>query len=230
MVDRYGTVVPYADTLIRFAVIGDGFVRGVGNGDPNSHESDVLPERHAYHGLCQVLVTSKPGAESVALRAEAEGLPAAELPFDVEHVPAPRTVQNVSDFVLDGFTMSSVTEEKPDAVRKIEDNDMNSFTPVRFEWNSFGGDFVSGWRIFRVTPAVRRGGTYRILFGRMKGKSAEVFVDGMSVGRTDPLGGGFATEDFTLEPGSAPDIRVLMEGDGNGGRGIAGIVRLRRMD
>ncbi len=223
-------MVPYADTLIRFAVIGDGFVRGVGNGDPNSHESDVLPERHAYHGLCQVLVTSKTGAGSIMLRAEADGLPMAELPFEIEHVPAPRTVQNVSDFVLDGFTMSSVTEEKPDAVRRIEDNDMNSFTPVRFEWNSFGSDFVSGWRIFRVTPQVRRGGTYRILFGKMKGKSAEVFVDGVSVGRTDSPRGGFATEDFTLEPGSALDIRVLMEGDGNGGCGIAGIVRLRRMD
>ena len=230
VVDRYGTVVPYADTLIRFTVVGDGFVRGVGNGDPNSHESDVLPERHAYHGLCQVLVTSKTGADAVALRAEADGLPMEELPFEIEHVPAPRTVRNVSDFVLDGFTMSSVTEEKPDAVRRIEDNDMNSFTPVRFEWNSFGSDFVSGWRIFRVTPQVRRGGTYRIVFARMKGKSAEVFVDGTSVGRADSPRGGFATEDFTLEAGSAPDIRILMEGDGSGGCGIAGIVRLRRMD
>ncbi len=50
IVDKKGVVVPTADNLIHVEVIGDGYVRGVGNGDPNSHESDVLPERRAYCG------------------------------------------------------------------------------------------------------------------------------------------------------------------------------------
>ena len=71
---------------------------------------------------------------------------------------------------------------------------------------------------------------YPILFGRMKGRSAEVFVDGVCVGQTDSLHGGFETEDFTLSSAFSPDIRILMENDENGGCGIAGIVRFRRMD
>ena len=83
VVDKKGTVVPYADNLILFDVIGDGYIKGVGNGDPNSHESDTAPKRRAYCGYCQALITSKIGAESISLHAHSEGLIDAQIDFEI---------------------------------------------------------------------------------------------------------------------------------------------------
>lgn len=41
--DKKGVMLPQAANLLHFETTGDIFVRGVGNGDPNSHESDVKP-------------------------------------------------------------------------------------------------------------------------------------------------------------------------------------------
>jgi beta-galactosidase len=62
-VDKDGLPVPTADALIRFKVGGAGVLIGVGNGDPNCHQSDKMPERSLFNGLAAVIVqtTKKPG-------------------------------------------------------------------------------------------------------------------------------------------------------------------------
>lgn len=53
--DRDGRTVPTADPVIFFTVEGGQFL-GTGNGNPGSHESDKIPVRRAFNGLCQLLV------------------------------------------------------------------------------------------------------------------------------------------------------------------------------
>ena len=48
-------VVPTADNKIFFTVEGGQFL-GTGNGNPGSHESDKIPVRRVFNGLCQLLV------------------------------------------------------------------------------------------------------------------------------------------------------------------------------
>jgi beta-galactosidase len=211
VVDKKGIIVPYADNLIHFDIEGDGYVRGVGNGDPNSHELDNVPYRQAFCGLCQALITSKLGAKTLKLRAWSEGLEAAEIIFDVSDVPAPLCPKNVTNYILDGFTMSAVTEEKPDATAEIADNDMNSFTPIQFVKDVFQSDFRNGWRIYRTRPKAIKDGEYRLDFLRARFAYGEIYVDGTLVDKIEtPVRGGYVSKPFTVKADTTLDIRILL--------------------
>ncbi len=230
VVDKKGVVVPTASNLLHFDVIGDGYVRGVGNGDPNSHESDVLPERRAYCGYCQALITSRMNAEQIALRVWSEGLEEATLTFEVEKVAQPLCPKNVTDYLLDGFTMSAVTAEKPDPLIELADNDMNSFTPVRFARDEYQSDFIGGWRIYRVMPKLSRSGVYKLDFSNVRCSYAEVYLNGKQIDCVDaPIDGRYVTKAFEITAGETSDIRILLCADNahENGVGIAGRVELK---
>ena len=211
VVDRKGIVVPYADNLIRFEIEGEGYVRGVGNGDPNSHELDNVPYRRAYCGLCQALITSKLGAKTLTVRAVSEGLEEASFTFEVKDVPAPLRPQNVTNYILDGFTMSEVTEEKPDATAEIADNDMNSFTPIQFVKDVFQSDFRNGWRIYRTRPKAIKDGEYRLDFLRARFADGEIYVDGVLVDKIEePVRGAYVSKPFAVKADTTLDIRILL--------------------
>lgn len=232
VVDKKGIVVPYADNLVHFEVNGDGFVRGVGNGDANSHESDILPERRAYCGWCQALITSDIGANAISLRVWADGLVEDTLTLDVERVPAPICPKSVAYHALDGFTMSSVTCDKPDATVRLADNDMNSFEPVTFVNHCHQKDFCDGWRIYRVTPEIYADASYLLRFSYIRFKYAEVYVNGKLIDKiNERKNGEYATPEFFANAGEKVDIRILMYTDNENplyGAGIAGIVEMFR--
>ncbi len=77
VVDEEGLVVPDADHQIFFHVKGTGRFLGVGNGNPGSHESDKLPVRRAFHGLCQMLIQSGLEEGTLQVEAKAAGLESA---------------------------------------------------------------------------------------------------------------------------------------------------------
>ena len=79
VLDAQGRVVPTADDLVTFKVAGAGFVAGVGNGNPGDHDPDRGSTRHAFNGLCMVVVgsTDKPGV--IQLTATSPGLRDASL-------------------------------------------------------------------------------------------------------------------------------------------------------
>lgn len=54
--DKDGNTVPTADNEIHFNINGAGTLLGTGNGNPSDHDSEKLPVRHAFNGLCQLLV------------------------------------------------------------------------------------------------------------------------------------------------------------------------------
>lgn len=230
IVDKKGVVVPTADNLIHVEVIGDGYVRGVGNGDPNSHESDVLPERRAYCGWCQALITSNIGAEEITVRAWSNGLEEAALALEIRKVPAPFCPGNVTSLTLGGFTVSAVFENKPDPLVRIADNDMNSFIPLQFMKDTRQSDFRQGWRIYRTTPQIFEKGTYKLVFSNVLFAYAEIFVNGSQIDRVEALTEGeYETKAFEISDALKADIRILLYADTEDerGAGIAGRVEMR---
>jgi beta-galactosidase len=69
--DSSGRWVPTAADMVRFTVSGPGRIIGVGNGDPNSHESDKEPRRSLYNGLVQAIIQSTQTAGEIHVTASA---------------------------------------------------------------------------------------------------------------------------------------------------------------
>lgn len=131
-VDMDGNVIPDADHLVHFTVTGGGKIIGVGNGDPNSHEPDVAEYRHLFHGYAQAIILNY-GCEDVTVKAEANGLKAAETVIKTIKVNTLPKILPVNEHVLSGFKMYyKIFEEFPNPNIEIDKNNMNSFEPVAF--------------------------------------------------------------------------------------------------
>jgi beta-galactosidase len=79
VVDKKGRPVPDAMNAIEFKLTGSGKVIGVGNGDPSSHEADVLVsqqdyKRSLFNGKCQVIIQSGEVPGDIQLEAMSSGL------------------------------------------------------------------------------------------------------------------------------------------------------------
>jgi beta-galactosidase len=83
VVDADGRLHPNADRAVTFTVAGEGTIAAVGNGDPASTEPYVGDRRSAYCGRCLAVVKSAGTRGEIRLRAEAEGLAAAETTIGV---------------------------------------------------------------------------------------------------------------------------------------------------
>jgi len=69
LLDARGRAVPTANDSIAFRVSGAGKLIGVGNGDPNSLESDKAPKRALFNGLAQIIVQSSGGPGPITIEA-----------------------------------------------------------------------------------------------------------------------------------------------------------------
>ncbi len=79
VIDRNGTLVPYAEALIDFETTGEGFIAGVDNGNEISHESFKANHRKAFHGMALAILQSSGKAGVINLKATAAGLPQAQI-------------------------------------------------------------------------------------------------------------------------------------------------------
>ena len=79
IVDREGTLVPDADTQLRFRVEGCGFIAGVDNGSQTSMEPFKASQRRAFHGKALVVLQNDGRKGTVRLTAEADGMPPSTL-------------------------------------------------------------------------------------------------------------------------------------------------------
>lgn len=74
ILDIDGNVVPDADNKIDFKVSGPGFIAGVDNGDPTSHESFKDSSRKAFHGLALLVIQSNGTKGDINITATSSGL------------------------------------------------------------------------------------------------------------------------------------------------------------
>lgn len=74
--DKNGNFMPTADNEITFEIENGEFL-GTGNGNPGSHESDKLPLRRAFNGLCMLLVKGTRKGK-IKVKAKSNGLVSGE--------------------------------------------------------------------------------------------------------------------------------------------------------
>ena len=79
VVDRNGTLVPFADDLIKFEVTGEASIAGVDNGYQASHESFKGKQRKAYHGMALAIVQTKQKPGRIVFKATSANLPPASV-------------------------------------------------------------------------------------------------------------------------------------------------------
>jgi len=80
VLDKQGRLVPTANALINFKVTGHGALLGVGNGDPNCHESGKEPRRSLFNGLAQVIVQSAKNSGNIVVETYMEAWPGPKIP------------------------------------------------------------------------------------------------------------------------------------------------------
>ena len=73
VLDKQGRAVPTAMNTLSFKVSGAGALIGVGNGDPNSQESDKASKRSLFNGLAQVIVQASKEAGEIIVEAKKDG-------------------------------------------------------------------------------------------------------------------------------------------------------------
>ncbi len=78
-VDEEGRLAPTSDNLIQFEVSGNGALIGVGNGDPNCHESDKGDQRSLFNGLAQAILQASKTPGLLTIQAVSPGLKPATL-------------------------------------------------------------------------------------------------------------------------------------------------------
>ncbi|MFH1086857.1 MAG: ATP-binding protein, partial [Chloroflexota bacterium] len=76
ILDEQGHLAPEADDVITFGLEGEGWLIGVDNGNPASHEPFQAAQRSAFHGLCLALVRAGRSAGDIRVTARAAGLAA----------------------------------------------------------------------------------------------------------------------------------------------------------
>ncbi len=84
VLDKDGTMVPYAGNLINFNISGEGKIVGVDNGSETSHESFKAEYRKAFNGKCLVVVQSNNKKGKIKIDAESDGLEPASLVIDTQ--------------------------------------------------------------------------------------------------------------------------------------------------
>jgi beta-galactosidase len=84
ILDRNGTVVPYADNMVRFELAGEAFIAGVDNGSETSHEPFKASYRKAFNGLCLAIIQSKGGPGRINLKAVSDGLKPASVTIEAK--------------------------------------------------------------------------------------------------------------------------------------------------
>jgi len=229
VVDARGREVPTATNHLYFEIEGDGVLLGVGNGDPNSHESDVLPERNLFAGHCQAIIRALPQAKTLKIRVTGDKLEAAEFAPAIIPVQPPQYIESVGNDFIGGITQSEVTAERPDPLIVLNDDNQNSFTPpTGVDTDGYPSDYKDGWRILRMTPTLPPHGdntTYTLAFPQVRLEVLEVYVNGKQVlCKHEWMNNVSVSCAFTVDAAvEKTDIRVLMYvKDNTYSRGIKG--------
>jgi beta-galactosidase len=189
VVDAQGRVVPTANQMVKFELVGPGSIIGLNNGDPTCLEPEKGDQHSVFHGIAQVILQSAwAGQGKLILRAAAEGLTPAEVTIEVAPVPARPAVPIVyPTFVIRNWRMSPVTTNAPDPNQKIGDTDMNTWAnaqPGRRLPTFNGGSFAIYRAQFTPRAYLQKSGGQLILRD-VTGK-AQVWIDGKLAGeKTD---------------------------------------------
>jgi beta-galactosidase len=226
VLDSNGRPVPTANTPITFEITGLGSIIGVGNGDPNSHESEKENRRKLYNGLAQVILQSKVNASGqLKLIARAEGLKPATLVINVKDVQQIPIVDVLKPLMIlnDRWRVSPFSAVRPDPNVDVADYDMNTWSSVKVgELPNFDNGIFTVYRAgFTPYDIVRREGG-QITFKDVIGK-AEIWLDKTLIGSKTASEKQDVTVDIPPAQGER-HISVLIEAQKGTRAGLGGMV------
>ena len=225
-VDAAGRHVPTANGATRFTVTGAAII-GIGNGDPNSHESEKGNARALFNGLAQVIIQAEAGRGRIVMTATAPGLKPARLTIDRLLVaPSAQVPVTSATMAIREWRRSPAFAGRPDPALAPVDGDNNSWAFVR-GGTAVAADKAGCWRIYRagVTPwrrVAQEGGVLR--FASIAGR-AELWVDGQRIGVNDDASPGALTATLPAG-GGVRRIALLIEAEAGAASGILGAVTL----
>ena len=231
IVDENGTVLETDSRKLSLEIIGDGVLLGVGNGDPNRHEDDHIPECCLYAGHAQMIVGSTVGGKALTVRASAEELPDSELQITVRQGSVrPTLVPSRKRFVRNLSVSAETYSEKPDACMEIADNDMNSFEPLALSPNTFLPGFEAGWKLLRTkfeVPDLKSECPVRcaVHFASVCAGEMEVYANGIKALQKENQNCA-VTVAFDLPANSVCDLRILLLASPGKSSGVKGTIDL----
>ena len=220
VVDVDGNEVQTARNELHFEVLGDARLLGVGNGDPNSFDSEAVPKRKLYFGKCQAVISVLPNAESFSVRVFGDGLIEANFSPSIEKVATPDYVYSVENHYITQMTISSFMQERPDPLMVLAEGDMNTLMPIEITSDEYQKDSCIGWRLYRAEvflPTTKgeknKKREFSLYFDDPCVNRMEVYVNGEMIHFTNithrfeksPI-----TCHFTGEEGAYADIRILV--------------------
>ena len=183
VVDEKGRLVQNANFMVDFEINGPAQNIGVGNGDPNCHESEKANQRSLYNGLAQLIIQSKENSKGiVTVVARAKGMKDAVLQLEVKdtlQIPSVNIAKPKLE--LAKWRVSQLNKTKPDATIEIADFDMNSWE--NFKPGQTRTMIDKGYLIFRTqfTPfSIHQKEGAKIILKNMTGK-AEIWLDNILV-------------------------------------------------
>ena len=229
--DANGTVLETDHRKISLEIVGDGILLGVGNGDPNSHEDDHIPERYLYAGHAQMIVGSVAGGKKLTVRASAEGLSETELEIPIRRVSPIETLAPCRKRFIRNLTVSAQNyTEKPDACMEIADNDMNSFEPLTLSPDMFLPNLSSGWKLLRTkfeVPDLKTDGTVCCVvhFAVVCAAEMGIYANGVKIFQKEQQNGAL-TVAFDTVSNSVCDLRILLSAFPGKSSGIKGTLNL----
>ncbi|MDV0437989.1 beta-galactosidase GalA [Xanthomonas sacchari] len=177
-VDAQGRHVPFADAQIALQVEG-GRLLGVGNGDPNRHAPDNVPQVQLFNGLAQAIVEAGSDRRRLRIVASAPGLRAAQADITLDAATPPLSLPPAATaMVVGGWRRTLPFAAPPDPALPRAANDNNSWSfcqPGNLEMRAERDGYVLYRTAFTPWAGIQqRGGRLRL--GRATG-AVQVYLD-----------------------------------------------------
>jgi beta-galactosidase len=222
-VDAQGRHVPTANLPVEFAIAG-GTILGLGNGNPNSHESEKGTRQALFNGLAQVIVQGDTSGQRTTLRAHAPGLrPASLVLARAPRASRPQVAVEPARMLLAQWRRSALLPARPQQALAPAAGDTNTWEFVQAGTPAPAGE--AGWRAYyiRFQPWRRiaaQGGT--VQFAEVSGR-AEVWIDGKPAARkADPAAGRLSVR-LDARAGMR-DLTIVVEAEAGKEAGLTGPV------
>ncbi len=183
-VDDNGREVPDFCAKMNIMIQG-GELIGAANGDPNCHESFVSSERSLFNGRAQAIIRPQRGAKHLTIGAECGTLICDMLDVELEDAGGAdlEVIESIEEINVNSWRVSSrLSDEYPDPLKQLANNDMNSFepfTPIHGNGSKMAGA-VGRYALYRANvtiPEKLNGRAPTIYFYQLWGK-CEVWVNG----------------------------------------------------
>ncbi len=182
LLDRAGRHLPTATDPVTFSIEG-GEIIGVGNGDPNDHDSEQAAARRLFAGYAQVLVRSAKDAKRLVLTARVKGLADATLVLRLAKADAQPTIASLPHVHhVTEWRRTALLKDAPDGRTIYPDKAWRALSYVRTgrleEPAASHGYFLIQGHFEARRDVASRGGTLHLAGVTGRG---EIWVDGVRV-------------------------------------------------